>query len=107
MRLTETMWGIIYLFSGIFVLIISIWTLPTFYEHARMVLFRVYVIFTFILGLIFSFLFIRLSVKSFRYARESLDGEESTDRLSKIIVWVSNIIQVYMIVRAIDYILYW
>ena len=107
MRLTEKVWGIIYLFSGIFVIIISIWSLPIFYEQARMVLFGVYVIFTFILGLIFSFLFIRLSVISFRFAREGLDGEESTNRLSKIIVWVSNIIQVYMILRAIDYILYW
>ena len=107
MRLTEKIWGIIYLFSGIFVIIISIWSLPIFYEHARLILFSIYVILTFIIELIFSFLFIRLSVKSFRYAREGLDGEESTNRLSKIIVWVSNIIQVYMIVRAIDYILYW
>jgi len=107
MRISEKTWGRIYLFSGIFVIIISLWSLPIFYEHAYMVLFRVYVIFTFILELIFSFLFIRLSVKSFRFVREGLDGEESTNRLSKIIVWVSNFIQVYMIVRAITYILYW
>lgn len=107
MRLTEKVWGIIYLLSGIFAFIISIWTLPIFYGRARLALFSAYVIFTFILGLIFSFLFIRLSVKSFRFAREGLDGDESTNRLSKIIVWVSNFIQVYMIVTAIDYILYW
>ena len=107
MRLTEKVWGIIYLFSGIFVIIISIWTLPIFYGGSRLALFRAYVIFTSILGLIFGFFFIRLSVKSFRFAREGLDGEESTNRLSKIIVWVSNIIQVYMILEAIEYILNW
>lgn len=102
MRITEKGWGIIYLFSGIFVIIISIWNLPIFYLRNRLVLFSAYVILLFIFELIFAFLFIRLSVKSFRYAREGLDGEESTNLLSKIIVWISNLIQVGMIVVVIS-----
>ncbi len=107
MRITEKGWGIIYLFSGIFVITISIWKFPITYEKNRLVLFRSYTILIFILELIFSGIFIGLSTRSFKYARKGLDGEESTSKLSKIVVLLSNIYQVYMILETIDYILYW
>ncbi|MFX0105161.1 MAG: hypothetical protein ACFE75_06695 [Candidatus Hodarchaeota archaeon] len=103
MRITEKGWGIIYLLSGIFIIIVSIWDLPIFIGRSVIVLFIGYIILVFIIELIFAFLFIRLSLKSFKYAREGLDGEESTNRFSKIIVWISNLVQVGMIIAAISY----
>lgn len=107
MRIPEKVWGIIYLFSGIFALIISIWDFPILYENTYVVLLRYYVILVFILGLIFSGIFIGLSIKSFKYARNDLDGEESTILLSKIVVLISNIYQINMIFITINYLLYW
>jgi len=107
MRIPEKVWGIIYLFSGFFALIISIWDFPIIYENTHIVLFRYYVILVFILELIFSCLFIGLSIRSFKYARKGLDGKESTSILSKIVVFLSNIYQVFMIWETINYILYW
>jgi len=107
MRITEKGWGIIYLFSGIFVLIISIWKFPIFYIKNQLALFRSYVILVFILELIFSGIFIGLSKRSFNFAKKGLDGEESTSKLSKIVVLLSNIYQVYMIWETLNYILYW
>jgi len=106
-RISEKGWGVIYLVSGIFGIIISIWDFPIIYENSHMMLFKYYNILVLILELIFSFLFIGLSVKSFRYARKGLDAKESTSFLPKIIVWVSNLYQVIMIGVTIDYILYW
>ncbi len=108
MRIYEKIWGIIYLFSGIFVIIISIWKFPIFYLKTRLVLFSSYIILMFILELIFSCIFIGLSRKSFKYARKGLDEDESTSILSKIVVLLSNIYQVYMILETMNYIiLYW
>ncbi len=106
MRIPDKIWGIIYLFSAIFVIIISIWSFPIFYFKNRILLFRIYSILILILGLIFSGIFIGLSIRSFKYVRNGLDGEESTSSLSKIVVMLSNIFQVYMMVEAINYILY-
>lgn len=107
MRIPEKIWGIIYLFSGFFALIISIWDFPIIYENTYVILLRYYVILVFILDIIFSSIFIGLSIKSFKYARKGLDGEESTSILSKIVVLLSNIYQVSMIRITINYILYW
>ena len=107
MRIPENIWGIIYLFSGFFALIISIWDFPIIYGNTYVVLFKYYVILVFILELIFSCIFIGLSIRSFKYARKGLDGEESTSLLSKIVVLLSNIYQVVMIWETINYILYW
>ncbi|MDX1798241.1 MAG: hypothetical protein R3255_06295 [Candidatus Lokiarchaeia archaeon] len=107
MIITEKGWGIIYLFSGIFVLIVSIWDFPIFYVINFLLLFRIYNILIFIIELIFGVLFIRLSVKSFKFAKEGLDGEESTNLLSKIIVWASNLFQIYMIYQTIFTIFHW
>jgi len=107
MRIPEKVWGIIYLVSGFFALIISIWDFPIIYANTYLVLLRYYVILVFMLGLTFSCLFIGLSIRSFKYARNGLDGEESTSILSKIVVLISNIYQVSMILITIDYILYW
>lgn len=107
MRLSESGWGTIYSFSAIFVFIISIWDFPIINENTHIVLLNYYNILVFILELIFGFLFIGLSVKSFIYARKGLDGKKSTSLLSKIFVWISNFYQVIMIEITINYILYW
>ena len=106
-RISEKGWGVIYLVSGIFSMIISIWDFPIIYENSHMMLFKYYNILVLILELIFSFLFIGLSVKSFRHARKGLDTREFSSIAPKIIVWVSNLYQVIMIGVTINYLLYW
>jgi hypothetical protein len=107
MRISEKGWGLIYLVSGIFGIIISIWDFPIALENSHLILFDYYNILLFILGLSFSLVFIGLSVKSFKFSKLDYDIELSTNIVSKIGVWVFNLYQVIMIGITINYILYW
>ena len=107
MRILEIGWGIIYLFSGIFVIIVSIWDFPIILEHSHIILFNYFAILVFILELVFGFVFIGLSIKSVKHVREDKDEAETTSIVAKIIVWVSNIYQAIMIGVTINFILFW
>jgi hypothetical protein len=107
MRHREWLWGFCFLFSAIFIVVISLWKFFVYLGISFIVLFTWWEYIFFIYATIVTLIAIGAMIKSFSYARKDITDQKTVRWYIKVIVIASVFYYVYNIYLVIDVILRW